>query len=86
MIPFDQGHSPCRCEWGVVGLDALARADVVIVVDVLSFSTCVDIAVSRGVAVLPYAWKDSTARAFAEQHGETRGSEPEGGPRCASRG
>jgi 2-phosphosulfolactate phosphatase len=65
MTPFSQESAACRCEWGVVGLDALARADVVIVVDVLSFSTCVDIAVSRGASILPYPWKDSTANAFA---------------------
>lgn len=48
-----------------MGHEALARADVVIVVDVLSFSTCVDVAIGRGVTILPYAWKDSTARQFA---------------------
>jgi 2-phosphosulfolactate phosphatase len=68
ISPFDQSASQCRCEWGVQGHDALAPADVVIIVDVLSFSTCVDIAVSRGAAILPYAWKDSSAIAFAKQH------------------
>jgi 2-phosphosulfolactate phosphatase len=37
----------------------------VIVVDVLSFSTCVDIASGRGAAIFPYPWKDSTASEFA---------------------
>lgn len=68
MTPFDQGPATCRCEWGVIGHDALARADVVIVVDVLSFSTCVDIAVGRGALVLPYQWKDASARDFAAAH------------------
>ena len=65
----DQRGATCRCEWGVNGQDALAPADVVIVVDVLSFSTCVDVAAGRGAAILPYAWKDSSAAAFAERHG-----------------
>jgi 2-phosphosulfolactate phosphatase len=62
---FDQALATCRCEWGAVGHDSLAPADVVIVVDVLSFSTCVDVATASGVAVLPYAWKDASAVAFA---------------------
>ena len=65
MPYFDQATAACRCEWGSVGLESLAPADVVIVVDVLSFSTCVDVAVGRGVAILPYRWKDATAESFA---------------------
>ena len=34
MSPFDQHDADCRCEWGVPGLDSLAPAAVVIVVDV----------------------------------------------------
>jgi 2-phosphosulfolactate phosphatase len=67
MTPLDQHNAACRCEWGVTGLDSLARADVVIVIDVLSFSTCVDIAVGRGAAILLHPWKDASARAFAAQ-------------------
>ena len=50
---MDQREFSCRCEWGLRGVEALAPAEVVIVVDVLSFSTCVDVAVSRGVAIYP---------------------------------
>ena len=69
MTPHDQRDAACRCEWGAIGLDALAAADVIVVVDVLSFSTCVDIAVSRGGTVLPYSWKGDAASRFAREHG-----------------
>src|SRR5688572_1559762 len=64
-MPFNQETAACRCEWGVIGHDALAPAVVVIVVDVLSFSTCVDIAVGCGAAIFPYPWRDSSAEEFA---------------------
>jgi 2-phosphosulfolactate phosphatase len=69
MTAFDQRDAACRCEWGAIGAEGLAPADVTIVVDVLSFCTCVDVAVSRGVTVLPYPWKDISARRFAQEHG-----------------
>jgi 2-phosphosulfolactate phosphatase len=65
MTPFSQEAASCRCEWGAAGIAALAPAEVLIIVDVLSFSTCVDIALSRGAAILPYAWNDSSAAEFA---------------------
>jgi 2-phosphosulfolactate phosphatase len=52
---FDQHQADIRFEWGLSGIEALAPAsDVVIIVDVLSFTTCVDIVVSRGGLVFPY--------------------------------
>src|SRR5262245_5853014 len=69
MRAFSQQEWACRCEWGPGAVTALAPADVVVVVDVLSFTTCVDVAGSRGGAILPYAWKDSSAEAFAKTHG-----------------
>ncbi len=68
MTPYDQSAAACRCEWGVSGLGALAPADVVVVVDVLSFSTCVDVATGRGAAILPFPGNDASAEAFALRH------------------
>jgi 2-phosphosulfolactate phosphatase len=47
---------------------------VIIVVDVFSFTTCVDVAVSRGASILPFRWNDDTAPQFArEQRAELAG-------------
>ncbi|MFB7894082.1 2-phosphosulfolactate phosphatase [Microbacterium sp. NPDC056044] len=49
--PFDQRRYQVRHDWGTEGLGRLAPADVVVVVDVLRFSTTVTDAVARGEAV-----------------------------------
>lgn len=52
---FTQAEFDIRCEWGEQGVAELAPgSDAVIVVDVLSFSTSVEIAVSRGATIFPY--------------------------------
>jgi 2-phosphosulfolactate phosphatase len=69
MMPatlFSQDAFLVRCEWGAQGLAALApTSDVMIIVDVLSFSTCVDLAVGRGALLYPYRWKDERAAEYA---------------------
>jgi len=62
----DQDAYALRCEWGPAGVAALAPCcDVIVLVDVLSFSTCVDVALSRGARVYPYRWRDPSASDFA---------------------
>jgi hypothetical protein len=61
-----------RFEWGPTGAAAIAEgADVAVVVDVLSFTTTLCIAVARGITVLPYRWKDDRASAYAADRGAT---------------
>ncbi|MGI5125190.1 2-phosphosulfolactate phosphatase [Pseudonocardia sp. CA-107938] len=56
-----RGHR-VRLEWGAEGVGVLAAdCAVVVVVDVLSFSTCVDVATARGVDVLPMPRRDAAA-------------------------
>lgn len=67
---FDQANFDVRCEWGKQGILQLAKtSDVIIIVDILSFSTCVEIATNRGAIVFPYQWKDKTAKEFAQSLG-----------------
>jgi 2-phosphosulfolactate phosphatase len=64
---FDQAEFEIRCEWGAKGVARLApMSDVIIIVDVLSFSTCVEIATHRGAIVYPYRFNDASAKIFAQ--------------------
>src|SRR5947199_9877548 len=64
---FDQSEYNVRCEWGGQGVAMLAPiSDVVIIVDILSFSTAVEIAANQSAVVFPYRWKDETAYEFAK--------------------
>jgi 2-phosphosulfolactate phosphatase len=68
-MPFtDQGAFDVRCEWGQEGVAALADCRTFIVVDVLSFSTCVSVAAERQVVVFPYRSRDPGAAKLAERH------------------
>ena len=65
-MTFDQAEFQVRCEWGLEGLRALAPiSDVVVIVDVLSFTTAVDIATSRGAVIYPYPEKGPSAADYA---------------------
>ncbi|MET1086705.1 MAG: 2-phosphosulfolactate phosphatase [Arthrobacter sp.] len=58
-----------RLEWGLDGARAVtSAADLAVVVDVLSFSTCVTVALDRGAEVFPFPWKDTRAEDFAAHH------------------
>ena len=49
---FDQREFEIRCEWAQDGLRELS-ADVIVLVDVLSFATAVEVATARGARVIP---------------------------------
>lgn len=49
--PFDQSRYQIRFEWGVDGLERLAASDIVVVVDVLRFSSTVTDRVAAGERV-----------------------------------
>ncbi|MFF5428196.1 MULTISPECIES: 2-phosphosulfolactate phosphatase [unclassified Streptomyces] len=56
--------------WGPVEARALGSgAACLVVVDVLSFTTAVGVAVEGGAAVHPYRWRDATAAAYARRAG-----------------
>lgn len=51
MPPFDQSTYQVRLDWGLAGLERLADADVVVIVDVLHFSSRLADAVAEGAEV-----------------------------------
>ena len=73
---FTQDGYDIRLEWGAEGIAALAEhCGALVVVDVLSFSTAVDIAVGRGARILPLPWRDERAAAAARAAGAVLGGE-----------
>lgn len=50
------------CEWGPEGARKFdGHVGTIVVVDVLSFSTCIDVAVARGAVVIPFRFHDPKA-------------------------
>jgi 2-phosphosulfolactate phosphatase len=67
---YEQEKYDIRFEWGIRGIEVLGpTSEVIIVVDVLSFTTSVEVAVSNGAIIYPYRFKDQTVLAYAEAKG-----------------
>lgn len=62
MGVFSQEGYQLKLEWGPEGVDALRDCDVLVVVDVLSFTTSVDLVVSNGGQVRPSRWKPASGK------------------------
>lgn len=64
QLPFN-----IRMDWGRDGAVAInSEATVAVVVDVLSFTTTVTVALDAGATVMPYRWNDEGASAYAARH------------------
>jgi 2-phosphosulfolactate phosphatase len=67
---YDQSVYDVRFEWGPEGVRRLAQdATAVVIVDALTFSTAVDVAVGRGAAVIPFRVGGEMAEAAARDLG-----------------
>ena len=63
---FSQDRFDVRLEWGLSAIDYLAKdADCAVIVDVMSFSTCVSLAIDNGARIYPWPWKDGSAIEYA---------------------
>jgi len=54
-------------EWGPPGIEALTDVEIAVVVDVLSFTTTLSVAVDAGAVVLPHPWREG-AEDLAREH------------------
>ena len=66
MSPYAQQGFRARFDWGPAGAGEIGRdARFVAVIDVLSFTTALTVAVERGIEVYPYRWRDESAVEYA---------------------
>jgi 2-phosphosulfolactate phosphatase len=57
-----------RFDWGTTGAEAILHgADVAVLIDVLSFTTAVSVAVDAGIDVQPYDREDDSAHDYARE-------------------
>lgn len=67
VIRAAQAGYSIACEWGEGAARNLsAKFDLTVIIDVLSFSTCVDVAVGRNIDVYPADPRDSDIEGFAK--------------------
>jgi 2-phosphosulfolactate phosphatase len=70
QVFYQQEGYTLRFDWGAQGLQALLPvSDVIIIIDVLSFSSAVDVAVARGAWVYPVRAWDAQAENLAQAVG-----------------
>jgi 2-phosphosulfolactate phosphatase len=66
--PYVQAGFRGRFDWGLVGAKNLAQeVAIVAVVDVLSFTTSLTVALDNGIEVFPFRWHDDRAATFAKE-------------------
>lgn len=69
--PYSQSSYRCRLEWGWSGTRrAAARGDILVVVDVLRFSSAVVTAIQHGGVVYPCGWEEDAAAIARRVGGE----------------
>jgi 2-phosphosulfolactate phosphatase len=77
---YGQTDFGVRFDWGPDGADAVASGvDIVVVVDVLSFTTAVSVATARGALIFPYPWEDGATEFAASKHADLAGNRAKGG-------
>ncbi|MDF2679350.1 MAG: phosphosulfolactate phosphohydrolase [Brevibacillus sp.] len=68
MDLFTQSDYTARFEWGYEGVEHVGKgSDIVVIVDVLSFTTCVDVVAGRGGVIFPYRVNDDSAQGYANE-------------------
>lgn len=66
-MTYNQNEFDVKCEWRIRGVEELSSVlDVIIIVDILSFPTCVDVATNNGAIIYPCSWKDESAIDYAK--------------------